>query len=150
TTLGWKFQNDIDLEFNWSHLFTKKTSATAAPVGQTLNGGDGGADSFLFSPVFNWPTDYLRPLNKVNVTINLPGTCFVRLSDRLGFVADQAAQTSTGPLGIWNAAQLMTIQFTQRYDDFELIGRIPIFENDRCRCYGLFGPRAVQLWERFS
>jgi hypothetical protein len=147
--LGWKFQNDVDLEFNWSHLFNKKTSATAAPVGHTLNGGQDGADSFLFSPVFNFPTDFVGPGNKINVTINQPGVFFTNLTE-LGFLADQATQTSTGPLGIWNAAQLMTIQFTQRYDDFELIGRIPIFENDRCRCYGLFGPRHVQLWERFS
>jgi hypothetical protein len=146
--LGWKFQNDLDVEFNWSHLFTKKLSATAAPVGHTLNGGQDGADSFLFSPVYNFPSDYVGPGNKINVTIDLPGTFFTNLTN-LGFLADQATQTSPGPFGIWNAAQLMTISFTQRYDDFEVIGRIPIFENERCRCYGLFGPRHVQLWERF-
>ncbi len=33
--LGWKFQNDLDIEFSWSHLFTKKLSATAATISRT-------------------------------------------------------------------------------------------------------------------
>jgi len=146
--LGWKFRNDLDIEFSWSHLFTKKTSATAAPIGNTLNGGDGGLDSFLFAPVYNWPTNYVGPVDKAIVTIDTPGAFTIgRLP--IDFLPDQAFQTTAGPAGIWNGAQLMTIQFTQRYDDFEIIARIPIYENERCRCYGLFGPRHVQLWERF-
>ncbi len=148
--LGWKFQNDLDVEFNWSHLFTKKTSATAAPVGPTLNGGPNGLDSFLFAPVYNFSPNYGGPIDKILVSIDLPGTFFVGPPAPLGFVQDTANQTAPGPYGIWNGAQLMTISFTQRYDDFEVIGRIPIYESDRCRCYGLFGPRAVQLWERFQ
>lgn len=148
TTLGWKFRNDLDVEFNWSHLFTKKLSATAAPIGSTLNGGPGGADSFLFSPVYNWTPSYTGPADKVIVSIDTPGAFTIgRLP--LDFFPDQVFQTTAGPAGIWNAAQIMTIQFTQRYDDFEFIARIPIYENDRCRCYGLFGPRHIQLWERF-
>jgi hypothetical protein len=146
--LGWKFQNDIDIEFSWSHLFTKKLSATAAPIGPTLNGGEGGADSFLFAPVYNFTLDYVGATNKVIVSQDTPGFFTIgRLP--IGFLADQSFQTATGVEGIWNGAILMTISFTQRYDDFEIIGRIPIFENERCRCYGLFGPRHVQLWERF-
>jgi hypothetical protein len=147
-TLGWKFQNDLDIEFNWSHLFNKKLSATAAPIGPTLNGGVDGADSVLFAPVYNFTPYYVGPTNKLIVSIDTPGA-FLIGPVPIGFLADQLFHTSPGPTGIWNAAQWMTIQFTQRYDDFELIGRIPIYESDRCRCYGLFGPRAVQLWERF-
>ena len=147
-TLGWKFQNDLDIEFSWSHLFTKKLSATAAPIGPTLNGGDGGLDSFLFAPVYNFSTNYNGPVDKVIVSIDTPGA-FTLGRLPIDFFPDQVFQTTSGPTGIWNAAQLMTIQFTQRYDDFEIIGRIPIYESDRCRCYGLFGPRHVQLWERF-
>jgi hypothetical protein len=147
-TLGWKFMNDIDLEFNWSHLVTKKESATAAPIGPTLNGGVNNFDSFLFSPVYNFPNDYVGPLHKLTLSILTPGA-FTLGPQRFGFLQDANFQTTQGPVGIWNAAQLMQLIFTQRYDDFELIGRIPVYESERCRLYGLFGPRHVQLWERF-
>jgi hypothetical protein len=147
-TLGWKFQNDIDVEFNWKHLMNKKFSATAAPIGPTLNTGAGGADSFLFAPVYNFPPDYNGPINKINVSVFTPGAFTLGILP-IGFPADFGFLTSNGPIGIWNAAQLMTIQFTQRYDEFELIGRIPIYESSRCRVYGIFGPRHVQLWESF-
>jgi hypothetical protein len=140
--------NDVDIEFNWTHLQTKKLSATAAPIGPSLNGGVSNFDSFLFSPVYNFPLDYTGPLNKLIVSLDTPGSFTLNLRE-IGFLADQVFHTTPGPFGIWNAAQLMTIQFTQRYDDFEFIGRIPIYESERCRLYGLFGPRHVQLWERF-
>jgi hypothetical protein len=147
-TLGWKFLNDVDLEFNWSHLVTKKESATAAPVGNTLNGGVNNFDSFLFSPVYNFTPNYNGPVDKMVLGLLTPGNFTLgRVRDQ--FLPDSAFITIQGAPGIWNAAQIMTIQFTQRYDDFELIGRIPMYESDRCRCYGLFGPRAVQMWERF-
>ena len=148
TTLGWKFQNDVDIEFNWTHLVTKKESATAAPIGNTLNGGANGFDSFLFSPVYNFTPNYNGPVDKMVVGLLTPGNFTIgRVIDQ--FLPDSAFITIQGAPGIWNGAQIMTIQFTQRYDDFELIGRIPMYESDRCRCYALFGPRHVQLWERF-
>jgi hypothetical protein len=151
TTLGWKFMNDLDIEFNWSHLVTKKESATAAPIGATLNGGTAGFDSFLFSPVYNFPNDYIGPQHKLTIGLLTPGNFTIGPNAlNFGFLPDSAFQSTPGPLGIWNGAQLMQIQFTQRYDDFEIIGRIPVYESERCRLYGLFGPRAVQLWERFS
>jgi hypothetical protein len=148
-TLGWKFQNDIDVEFNWTHLVNKKLSATAAPIGPTLNGGDNNFDSWLFAPVYNFTNDYVGPASKLTLSLNTPGT-FTIGRIPLGFLADQVFHSTPGPAGIWNAAQLMTIQFQQRYDDFELIGRVPLYESDRCRCYGLFGPRHVQMWENFQ
>src|SRR5262249_34570735 len=69
--------------------------------------------------------------------------------------AGAAPQLPTGvgtagtTFGIWNAASLMTIDFVQRYDQFEFSGRIPIYESDCYRCYGLLGPRLTWFWERF-
>jgi hypothetical protein len=148
-SLGWKFQNDLDVEFNWTHLVNKKESATAAPIGPTLNGGPDNFDSFLFSPVYNFPNNYAGVNSKLTLSLNTPGS-FTVGPIPLGFLADQVFHTTNGPYGIWNGAQLEQIQFFQRYDDFELIGRIPMYESERCRCYGLFGPRAVQLWENFQ
>jgi len=77
TTLGWKFQNDLDIEFNWTHLVTKKNSATAAPVGPTLNGGVDNLDSFLFSPVYNYSNNYVGPQNKLIIALLTPGSFFL-------------------------------------------------------------------------
>jgi hypothetical protein len=52
--------------------------------------------------------------------------------------------------GVWNAASVETISFVQRFDDYNTVGRFPIFENDSFRCYGLAGGRHVSLWERFA
>jgi hypothetical protein len=147
-TLGWKFPNDIDVEFNWKHLLNKRLSATAGPIGPTLNGGNGGFDTFLFAPVYNYSPDFFGPENKVVVSILTPGA-FTLGRFPVGFTNDTALDTTQGAVGIWNGAQLMTIEFKQRYDEFEVVGRIPIYQSPRCRVYGLFGPRAVQLWEQF-
>jgi hypothetical protein len=160
TMIGWRFENGVAVELDWTHLLNKKLSATAAPVGPTLNGGQGGADLFLFAPVYNWPLNYVGPVNKIIVSLNTPGIFMHNppvapngttiMNNPVGFVFDKAFLTAQGSLGIWNAAQLMTIQFVQRYDEFDLIGRIPIYESPRCRAYGVFGGRHVQLWEGFT
>jgi hypothetical protein len=44
----------------------------------------------------------------------------------------------------------MTISFVQRLSEYDLNARIPIFETDFCRCYGLTGLRHVSMWEGFK
>jgi hypothetical protein len=52
--------------------------------------------------------------------------------------------------GIWNASSLMTIDFVQRFDSFELKARYPIQQTETWRTYATFGPRIVAMWERFK
>lgn len=125
-TLGWLFENEVAVSVSWVHLWDARYSATATLAPPGLRGGLGLEDTFLTSPVYNFPIDYAG--NPQNLAQGNPGATF----------------------GIWNAASQMTIDFVQRYDAVELSARIPIAYADNHRFYGLIGPRAVTLWERFK
>ncbi len=131
-TLGWRFENGVAISATWWHLIEAKYSATAGPIARITNEiGPGGADTFLYSPVFGFPTDYAGPLQK---TFNLEGT----------------PDTSNALFGIWNGATEETITFVQRFDQWDVDARIPVFQDDNYRCYGIFGGRCSWIWERFS
>jgi hypothetical protein len=125
-TAGWRFEDRSAIEFSWMSLTEAKFSAVASIVPGNLNPGPNLADSFLFAPVFNFPNEFAGPPNKVG--LGNPLAAF----------------------GIWNAANTMSISFTQRYSQYDITGRIPVFETDYCRCYGLIGPRYVSMWENFG
>ena len=43
--------------------------------------------------------------------------------------------------GIWNAASLQTIGYVQRFDMVDFTMRVPVWQTDSYRNYGLIGPR---------
>jgi hypothetical protein len=100
-------------------------SATAS-LSRPSNPGLSLENTFLTAPVYNFPTDYDGPANQVGI--------------------GNAGATR----GIWNAANLMTIDFVQRFDQFALSVRYPIQQTESWRTYGLFGPKIVAMWERFK
>ena len=88
-------------------------------------------NSFLSSPVFNYPNDFAGPFDKLGTGTGPPGP---------------------GPesaFGIWNGASIMTIEFEQRAQQIEATYRIPVFETETYRLSGLVGPRFFWIWERF-
>jgi hypothetical protein len=129
---GWRFNNGFVLQIGWIHLqeaqFAGVASTLPGPAGGTrgVNLGGTDANTFLFSPVFNFPPDFAGPPQKV--AVGNPGATY----------------------GIWNAATTMGIRFLQRFDQYDMTGRVPIWQTDRMRSYGLFGPRIVHLWEQFK
>ena len=123
---GWRFESGVVAELSWWHLRDARYAATAAPIGLTANFGDLLQNTYLFSPVSNFPIDFAG--NPQNLAVGNPGATF----------------------GIWNGASLMQIEFLQRFDMVQLNTRIPIQQTDRYRSYGLIGPRAVVMWERFK
>jgi hypothetical protein len=123
---GWRFKSGVALEVNWWHLQDVKYSATASLIPPNFNVGANLADTFLFSPVSNFPVDYAGPAKDVNAGNN--GATF----------------------GIWNAASLMQLTFFQRFDKVDIGGRFPVQEAECWRTYALFGLRAVTLWERLK
>ena len=125
-TLGWKFRDGSAIEFSWLNLAQTRYNAVASIVPPNFNPGANLADSFLFAPVFNFPDAFAGEPNKL------------------------ALGNPLAAFGIWNAANTMSIQFTQRYTQYDLNGRLPIFETDYCRCYGLVGFRYSKLWENFK
>jgi hypothetical protein len=123
--MGWLFRNQLAVEISWIHLVDARYSATAS-LNRPGNPGVFLENTFLTAPVHNYPTDYDGPGNQVG--IGNPGA------------------TS----GIWNAANLMTIDFVQRFDQFALSVRYPLHQAEGWRSYGLFGPKIVAMWERFK
>jgi hypothetical protein len=120
---GFRFENGSAIELSWTHLQTVRYGAVATIVPKNLLTRSDLADTFLFSPVTNFPVDFSGPPNDV-----------------LGQPA----------YGIWNGADNMIIDLTQRNEIYELIYRVPIFETECWRTYGLVGPRFVWFWERFG
>jgi hypothetical protein len=125
--MGYRFKDGVAVEASWIHLWEAKYSATASLQPPGLPGANQ-ENTFLFSPVFNYPTDYFGPGQKINA----PGSNF-----------DAAS-------GLWNGATLMTIEFIQRFDQWQIGGRVPIMDTADWRTYGLLGGRLAWFWERFK
>jgi hypothetical protein len=122
---GWKFENGVVIEGSWIHLFQAKYSAFAGIEPANARDNNLLTETFLTSFVFNFPADFAGPASKVN--LGNPGATF----------------------GIWDASSSQEIRFTQRFDQFELTGRIPLYGDECNRTYWLVGPRLAWLWEQF-
>jgi hypothetical protein len=125
-TAGWRFRDGLAVEFSWMSLVEAKYASGATLVPPGLQAGPLLLDTFLFSPVFNFPNDFAGP--PLKLALGNPFAAY----------------------GIWNGASVMSIQFVQRFTQYDLNARVPIFETDYCRCYGLAGFRHVSMWERFQ
>jgi hypothetical protein len=124
---GYRFQDGVALEASWKHLVQAKYNAGAGIIPSTFQPGTILQDTFLTAFVHNFPLDYAGPDVEVNPQVGNAGATF----------------------GIWNAASLMTIDFVQRYNQFDMTLRVPVYQNDCARWYGLVGPRFSWFWERF-
>lgn len=125
-SLGYRFESGTVILLNWYHLQDSRYSATASLAPQNLQGNVGLSDTFLISPVYNFPVNYAG--NAFNVAVGNPGATF----------------------GIWNAASLETISYVQRFDMLDLTMRVPIWQTDNYRNYGLVGPRGATLYDKFK
>ena len=83
-------------------------------------------ETFITSPVFNFAPVYFGPGNTTGVG------------------------NPTALFGIWNGSSLQTIDFVQRFDQWEMTWRVPMQESECWRTYGMVGPRLVSMWERFK
>jgi hypothetical protein len=126
--LGWRFKNGVTAEIGWWHLAESRYAATAGLIPVSFNVGSVLENTFLFSPVSNWPIGFIG--NSANVLVN-------------GNPAFGATP------GIWNGASEMDIQFIQRFELVQASARIPIWETENYRAYGTFGGRAIIMWEKF-
>jgi len=140
---GWKFADDSSLTVGYTWLATTTYTGGASFVPPNQNFGSNLADSYLYSNVYNFPAQYSGPLDDVrNVT---------------GEVSNPPTATNPGPglafgsaYGIWNGAELMTLKFTQRFQQLEATYRRPIYDTENYRCSAVVGPRVVWFWERFA
>lgn len=123
--IGYRFQGGVSVELGWRHLVQARYTATAALISPSLNVGNALENTFLYSEVVNFPGEW-------------NGNAF-------NFFQGTAGSTA----GIWNAATFMQIDFTQRFDTYELKARIPYWDTADYRSYGIFGPRIAWIWDRF-
>lgn len=134
--IGWKFGDGSSLTatYWWISETQYNAAATLAqPIGNGFIRSDQ-ADTFLFSPVYNFPSDFAGAPNKV---INASGPGNVN---------------TAGPFsvyGIWNGASAMTMVLWQRAEQFYLTYRKPFYETENYRASALVGPRWVHLQDKF-
>jgi hypothetical protein len=139
TGIGWRFGDGVSVELSWMHLLKAQYfNVVTGPAPPLFRADRQLADTFLSAPVFNFPADFAGPQID-SVALSVP-------DGRL----DQGKFNINTGYGIWNAAEVMSIEFDQRFEQVDLKGRVPIFETDCDRCYGLVGFRAVWIWERFK
>lgn len=124
-TVGWRFQNGIVVELGWRHLVQARYTAFASILAPSFNNGNAFENTFLFAPVTNVPLEFAG--NPQNIP--------------------QGSTAAT--FGIWNGASYMSVEYTQRFDTYEINARVPIWEAYDWRSYGLFGPRVAWIWDRF-
>ena len=64
-TLGYRFEDGIAVEINWLHLQEAKYPAQASIIPQKFNVAPDLSNTFLFSPVYNFPGEFRGEPNKV-------------------------------------------------------------------------------------
>lgn len=148
---GWRFRDGTTVDVSWMHLFKARYTHVASFIPPFFLAGQELADSYLSTPVFNFPIEYAGPVATGNLT---PPGFPAQQGDFRSDAADPNNPRAPG-FGIWNAAELSTLDFTQRTEQFDMTFRKPIFEitDDSCgawRCYGLVGPRFFWVWEGFK
>jgi hypothetical protein len=131
---GWRFESGIAVSASWVHLSDVRYNVSAGIIPPGFNVGALLENTFLFSPVTNFPAAYAGPRDIPTSTPASPAT----------------DPTATALYGIWNGAENMSIELLQRFDMVTITGRFPIWQSDDCRIYTLFGPRGITMYERFK
>jgi Legionella pneumophila major outer membrane protein precursor len=135
-TVGYRLDNGWNFSLSWLHLYDTKYSGGAGTQGPDFfHPGNNLENTFLFAPVFNFSSQFIGPVAR-NTTGGLIATN--------GFFVFGALN------GIWNGATDMTILFTQRFDNWDLTGRFPVYETENARSYAMAGARFAWIWERFQ
>jgi hypothetical protein len=126
--IGYRFEDGLTVTFEWMHLYKALYwhEANIIPNGAFVGLGAQLENTFLTAPVYNFTNIYAGPPLK---SLTVPfGDMY----------------------GIWNGASIMTEEFDQRTEQWQMVFRVPIHETECWRSYGLVGPRFFWIWERFK
>jgi hypothetical protein len=129
TEIGYKFDTGTRLYANYMQVYDAHYSAgaTFAPLAYRQVEL---SDTYLYAPVYNYHPAFVGPENDT--------------------AADTALGTGFNTVGIWNAAEVMDIKFTQRFQTAEVGMRVPLFESELSTVYGMAGGRFAWFFERFA
>ena len=137
TTLGYKFDNGLAVFVNYTHLMDQQQHAGATLATRYGQNRSDLADSFLFAPVYNFPPQFAGP------RVKSP-------QDDFNQNGREDAGEGGNFYGIWNGASVMDIQFNQWFNQAEVGARMPLFQNEYTRVYGLAGGRYAMIMERLK
>lgn len=127
---GYKFDDGTQLYANYLQLFNAQYSAGATLATPYARSRADQSDTFLVAGVYNFSPKFAGP--GVKTAYDPPGS------------------GASNTYGIWNAASTMDIKFTQRYQQADVGGRMPLFQTDYSRVYGTAGARFAWFFERFQ
>jgi hypothetical protein len=171
--LGYRFDDNTVIFANFTQLINADYHAGASLVPQGQANNLTGTEAYLTAPVYNFPPQFAGPpiktafdatvvpisqftnglLLPATGTINLP---FYALGPASLFQAGvpQFSSLGQGPTyntyGIWNAATVMDIKYSQRYTEGNVGVRLPILQTEYSRVYSLAGARYAWFFERFN
>lgn len=168
--VGYKFDDGTTVHARILHTAGQTYTAGASLATPFARSRPDLSDTFLVSGVFNFPPQYAGPRVKTALegstvtpgfiisgqTITIPpftvnGVIFGGRTITIDGITVPARTLGDGLFyGIWNGASNMTISYKTWYTEAEIGGRIPLFESNSSRIYGMGGVRFHHFMERFS
>lgn len=127
--LGYKFEDGTQIFADYLQLFDASYNVSASLATQYARSRPDLSDTFLSSGVFNFGPQFAGPGRKT--------------------VFDPPNSGASVAYGIWNGASTMETKFTQRYQQADIGGRVPLFQTEYSRVYGTAGGRFAWFFERF-
>jgi hypothetical protein len=127
-TLGYRFDNGSALEASWMSLYKVTYAANASLIPTNFAGLGNGpflADTFVSAQFFNLPVEFAGANQKTS--LGNPGAAF----------------------GVFNGDTNISESFRQFFQDLDIRGRVPWFQDDCTRVYGFAGGRFAWIWEQY-
>jgi len=125
-TLGYKLEDGSSISISYLQLVEVKYAQGAGPIAPDQNPGALDSNTFLYAPVFGFSPQFSGPTGKV------------------------AVGSGTSPYGIWNGATTMQEQFIERYTQWDITARMPVFESEYAKSYALGGGRFAWFWDEYK
>jgi hypothetical protein len=126
---GYKLDDGTSVHFSYIHLMDRNYHTGATAAAPFFRSRADLADTYLVSGVYNFPPQFGGPNITTPIENTLGGNVFY---------------------GIWNGAEVMDIQYNQRFQQGEIGARVPMFQTEYSRVYALAGGRFDWFWERFE
>lgn len=135
--IGYKLDDGTSISLSYMTLLDQSYHTGATLASPFFRSQGNLSDTFLTAGVYNFPPQYAGPLVKTTFDdTNANGT------------ADPGEGGNF--YGIWNGASVMDIQYDQRFTEWQLGARVPMFQTEYSRIYALAGGRFDWFFERFQ
>lgn len=127
--LGYKLDDGTSIYGSYIYLMDRNYHVGATSATPFFRSAQDLSDTYLVAGVFNFPPQYAGPPISTQAEADQGGNIFY---------------------GIWNGASVMDLQFNHRFAQGEIGARVPMFQTEYSRIYGLAGGRFDWIWERLQ